>query len=250
MSASPSESAPRALTCPRIELICPGCRRIHEHPADDRGGETTCPECAHRSRAPETVPVIYVAWEDRSRIGRLRALTETVRTAFLAPKTFFQRMPILGGWLSPITYAIVVGGAALLLASVWVFSLLIPAYIPGRELTLSACVGSTALAGLEALTLVILYAGLVHLAVILLGGASPRMQTTVRVVAYACSALLLAAIPYIGPPLALLWTGVLVVVGLREAQELSTGKAFLATLSPVLLAFIFTAGPCRPPTQT
>ena len=236
---SPASSiAPQPLTQPRIELICPGCRGVHEHPAEGRGGDVTCPECGYQFHAPASVAVIYMPWEDRGRLGWLLALYDTVRMCILAPKTFFQRMPISGGWLSPLSYVVIVGGVALVLVSLWAFLLFILAHSPESEMTLSAYVGSTVLSGLEALTDLALYSGLMHLAVILLGGASPRMQTTARVVAYACSALLLAVIPYIGPPLALLWTVVLCVIGLRETQELSTAKAIFATLSPLLFFLV------------
>ena len=254
MSAPPSESAPRALTCPRIELICPGCRRVHEHVADDRGGETTCPECDHRFHAPETVPVIYVPWEDRGRIGWWPALYETVRAGLLAPKTFFHRMPISGGWLSPVSYVAIVGGLALAVGNLTSAALLgtgrmgdlKPEVLPAlRRMYFT----TAALAPVAATLTVLTLAALVHVSVLLLKGAQPRLQTTARVCCYAASAQLLMVLPLIGLPLAALWTVVLVVIGLREAQELSTGKAVLATLSPFLLALMLTAGPCQPPAQ-
>ena len=229
---------PVRLTGPRVELICPGCRRVHEHPADDRGRSTTCPECEREFQAAENVPIIYVPWEDRQDLGWFRALGETVWTSLVAPKTFFRRMPISGGWLAPLSYLAIVGGVALLGAGIWVFLVLVPTYFPEGELSLGACVTSTALAGLEGVTLLSFYAALVHLAVLLFGGTVPGMQTTVRVVAYSCSALLLAVLPYIGVPLALLWTLVLCVIGLRETQELSTIKAIFAALSPLLFFYV------------
>jgi len=254
MSAPPSEPTPRALTGPRIELICPGCRRVHEHPAGERGGEATCPECDHRFHAPETVPLIYVPWEDRARIGWWPALYETVRTSLLAPQTFFRRMPISGGWVSPVLYVAIVGGAALAVGN-----LILAARLgTGRTGNLAPEVLSAArhmhfmtaaLAPVAAALTVLALAALIHLSVLLLKGAQPRLQTTARVCCYATSAQLLMVLPLIGPPLAVLWTVVLVVIGLREAQELSTGKAVLATLSPAILALMLTVGPCRPPAQ-
>jgi hypothetical protein len=229
------------LSGPRIELICPGCRRVHGHPAGERGGTATCPECGRTFHAPETVPVIYMAWEDKAQLGWLRALYETVRTSLLAPKTFFSRMPIAGGWFAPLSYAGIMSALSAVGGSLWLF-VLPEAELGGLKLSVSTYPELALLRVLETVTVLAFYAALVHLAVLLLKGGAAWMQTTARVVAYATGALLLALVPYpVGLPLAGLWTCVLCAVGLREAQELTTGKAVVAALSPVLLFTILVA---------
>lgn len=250
MSRPPEESHPGPMTAPRIELVCPGCRRVGEYPAEGRGREVTCPHCAHRFPAPESVPVIYLPWEDRGNLGWFRALWETVRISLLAPRTFFSRMPISGGWFSPVSYAAIVGGLALAVRSLAAVALLGTGSTAGLQpqdlaalkrmhLTLAV------LAPVGAVLTTLSFAALVHLTVLVVGGAEPSLQTTARVVCYAGSAQLLMVIPWIGAPLGALWVVVLTVIGLREAQELSTGKAVVAALAPVLLLLMLVLGPCQ-----
>jgi uncharacterized protein YbaR (Trm112 family) len=236
------------LSGPRIQLICPGCRHVHEHPAEERGGTAACPECGREFHAPETVPVIYMPWEDRGRLGWLRALYETVRTSLLAPKAFFSRMPVSGGWSAPLSYAGIMCVLSAFGASLWLF-VLPEAEVAGFHVTLSTYPGLVLQLMLRTVAVLAFYGALVHLAVSLFKGGPAWMQTTARVVAYASGALLLALLPYIGPPLAGLWTLVLCVVGLREAQELTTGKAVVAAFSPILLITMLLSGLFRAPAQ-
>ena len=233
------------MTAPRIELICPGCRHVHEHPAEHRGGTTTCPECDREFHAPDTVSVIYLPWEDRGRIGWRRALYETVRTSLLAPRTFFRQMPIAGGWLSPASYVAVMGGVSLVCVALreYLFLLLrgeqpVGVRVFFTVLALTAGMGATTL---------LLFVGVLHLMVLLMGGSAAKMETTARVVAYASTALLLAVIPQVGLYLSGLWLTVLTVIGLREAQELSTTRAIVAVLTPGFLFYMLVSGGCQPP---
>jgi len=236
------------MTAPRVELICPGCRHVHEHPAEHRGGATTCPECGREFHAADAVPVIYLPWEDRARIGWLRALYETVGAMLLAPRTFFRRMPLVGGWLSPASYLVIMGGVSLLCVGLREYVLLLfrgqPQVTARTFLTVLAFTGATGA------TTLVLYTGVLHLMVLLVGGAAPRMQTTARVVAYASTALLLSIIPQIGMYLSGLWLTVLTVIGLREAQELSTARAVVAVLTPGFVFYMLASGGCQPPPAT
>ena len=256
MSQAPGEvrspippNAPERLTQPRIELICPGCRGVREYPAEGRGRDVACPECGREFHAPEAVPVIYMPWEDRGRIGWFRALYETVRTSILAPKTFFQRMPISGGWLSPVLYVAIVAGVSLACVGLREYLLLALSGGTETQTTVQTFLTVLAFTGAMGATTLLLYVGVVHLMVLLLGGASPRMQTTARVVAYASTALLLAVIPQIGAYLSGLWLTVLTVIGLKEAQELSTARAVVAMLTPGFLFYMLASGGCQAPAQ-
>jgi hypothetical protein len=248
MKGTPGTPDSPALTAPRIQLICPGCRRVHEHPAEERGGTARCPECGRKFHAPETVPVIYIPWEDRGRLGWLRALYETARTSLIAPRAFFSRMPLAAGWFAPLSYAGIMCTVSVVGGSLWLLLLPGPG-LPGVQFTVRTYPGVALVVVLQTVTVLAFYAALVHLAVLLLKGSPAWMQTTFRVVAYASGALLLAFLPYVGPPLAGLWVVVLCAVGLREAHELTTGKAVLAAVSPLLLFIMLVSGLLRAPAR-
>ncbi len=248
------DPAPSPVGSPRIELICPGCRHVHEHPAEDRGRTTTCPECGQEFQATENVPIIYIPWEDRKRLGWFRGLWETAWTSLIAPQTFFRRMPIAGGWLSPLTYVAIVGGLALAVRAV--MASVFPGTGPAPELAPEQIAAVRRvqmllplLAPAGALLFTVTFASVVHLMVLLLKGVEPRLQTTARVICYASAAQLLVVLPVVGVVLGGLWLIVLTVVGLREVQELSTGKAILAATAPLLLLLMLLMGPRRPPAQ-
>jgi len=250
MSQTEERPAHQRITAPRIELLCPGCRGLQEFPAESRAEEVTCPECGWTFHAPGSAPVLYVPWEDRSRIGWPKAVGRTVWTSILAPRAFFERMPIEGGWLSPVAYAALMCFLAVVGSSAWGFLVALPNRFPEMELTWQVYLHVAFVMVLPmAVMALAFFTVLLHLAVLLLKGTAPSMQTSARVVAYSTNALLFSLIPVIGPPLAFLWFLYLCIVGIREAQEFSTAKAALAALSPLLLFLLLLSGTCRPPDQ-
>ena len=80
-----------------------------------------------------------------------------------------------------------------------------------------------------------LVAGVLHLCLMLVGGARQGLEATIRVVAYSESATLLAIVPLCGGLAGTLWMLVLYVIGLRELHGTSTSRAVLAVILPVFL---------------
>jgi hypothetical protein len=76
---------------------------------------------------------------------------------------------------------------------------------------------------------------LVHLCLILLGGAKESFFATVRVISYAQGALIFSIIPCVGSLIATVWQIVMVVSGLGEVHETNTGKAVIAALMPIMV---------------
>ena len=67
------------------------------------------------------------------------------------------------------------------------------------------------------------------------GGARRDFEVTFRVVCYAAGANVFSVIPICGGLMAWLWNAVLNVIGIREAHEISSGKAFLAYCLPAFV---------------
>ncbi len=83
---------------------------------------------------------------------------------------------------------------------------------------------------------ILLWAGVYHVALLVLGAASRGFEATLTVVGYASGALLVGAAPV--PGLASLvgavWFGFAAAIGFREAQRTTNGKAWAALLLPFL----------------
>jgi hypothetical protein len=85
---------------------------------------------------------------------------------------------------------------------------------------------------------ILLWAGVYHVALLVLGAASRGFEATLTVVGYASGALLVGAAPV--PGLANLvgavWFAFAAAIGFREAQRTTSGKAWTALLLPFLAA--------------
>ena len=83
---------------------------------------------------------------------------------------------------------------------------------------------------------ILIWAGVYHVALLVLGAASRGFEATLTVVGYASGALLIGAAPV--PGLANLvgavWFGFAAAIGFREAQRTTSGKAWTALLLPFL----------------
>lgn len=92
-----------------------------------------------------------------------------------------------------------------------------------------------ALAGGFVLTLI--FAAWLHLWVYILGGRRGIMQTFKAIIYGHTPRLLLGWIPFIGI-IFMLWSLALGILGIRELQEMSTGKAILAAVIAVIIPLI------------
>ena len=81
----------------------------------------------------------------------------------------------------------------------------------------------------------LLIAATLHATLKLLGAARRPFVATTRVLAFAAGTQLFLIVPVLGTLLALVWSAVLTVVGLREVQQTSTARALVALLIPTVL---------------
>ena len=78
--------------------------------------------------------------------------------------------------------------------------------------------------------------GILHLCLMIVGGAKKPFETTFRVVCFSSgSTYLLSMIPFCGGMIAGVWNIVLECIGLARAHEIDTGKAVLAVLLPLIV---------------
>jgi hypothetical protein len=256
--------------------LCPHCRHaVSDPPAGlcpNCGGDLRAPagaSSAPRSSAPEGPPAPSgpgpgIAWEQRDRLGFFNALVETTRQVLLEPATFFRSMPVTGGLGSPLLYGVVLGWAGLVATSFYqaIFRSVVGAGWAGLgadrpevEALLgwvggwAGFVGQVVFGPIAVAIGMFVAAGILHLILLLLGGARRGFEATFRVVGFAEATSLLFLVPFCGQLLGWLWCAVLYVLGLAAAHQIGQGKAAAAVLLPialcccgvVVLAFLFGA---------
>jgi len=245
--------------------LCPHCRHAV---ADPPAG--LCPNCggdvqaltagvsgASRAPAPGWPSAAAaegagpgIPWDQRDRIGFLNALVETTRQVLTEPGTFFRAMPVTGGLGSPLLYGVVLGWAGLVAASFYqaIFRSVVGsgwaalgADRPEVEALLgwvggwAGFVAQVVFGGVLVVIGMFVAAFVLHLMLLLLGGAGRGFEATFRVVSFAEATSLLFLVPFCGQVLGWIWCAVLYVLGLAAAHQVGHGKAAAAVLLPIAL---------------
>jgi hypothetical protein len=195
-------------------------------------------------------------WEHRQERGFLNAFIETLTMVLTRPAEAFSVMKREGGLGEPLIYALIggcVGGFVQFLFSLGFRSI---GLFSDRNNSLAAMtgmgIGSAAIIIVLPLLIVIglfIYSGIVHLCLMMVGGANQPFETTFRVLAFSQgSAGPLQIIPLCGGLISGVWALVCDCIGLARAHETDTGRAVLAVFLPVivccggvLIAFMFGA---------
>jgi hypothetical protein len=175
----------------------------------------------------------------------LAAVGATWKGATIDPGRFFSRTPRDRGTGPALLYYLALG---ILLAGATLFwdSMGFMANAAGSE-SLAGEFGYGAVSPLvrfllsPVILLVALYlsAGVVHLLLLMFGGAKHGFGTTVRVFCYAYSPALFGIVPLVGPLVGGVWSVVISIIGLREAHQAATWKPVVAVLVPLVVSMVF-----------
>jgi hypothetical protein len=181
-------------------------------------------------------------WPPAEGEGVLAAAGRTWFESVFQPASFFRRMPRD----APIGPALLWFIAVTVLASgvelFWEMALL-AVRPPTEDSVLSFFAPTSAREALLSflfapfimLAVLFLAAGVWHVLLRMMGGASQRYGVTARVFAYVQGPRLFAVAPFLGTIVGAVWSVVIAIVGLREAHGTSTGKAATAVLLPIVL---------------
>jgi hypothetical protein len=202
------------------------------------------PSQAGATAIPEaTAPRTGLPWEHRHERGFFNAFVETLVMVLTKPGEAFTVMKREGGLGEPLIYALIggcLGGIVSLLFSLGLHSL---GFFANRHDTFAAVAGmgagSAAFIVLVPLFIIIgLFIGsaIVHLCLMLVGGANQPFETTFRVVAFSQgSAGPLQMIPVCGGMISGVWALVCNCIGLARAHNTDTGRAVLAVFLPLIV---------------
>ena len=208
------------------------------------------PQTSGAPMAPAVVAATSVAprsglpWDERHTKGLFSAFIETLQMVLTRPSEAFTAMRREGGFGEPLLYAVIggsVGGAVSFLFSMGLQSLGLFGKQDHNAFALMAGMGVGSILFIIFLPVFIcigLFIGsaVVHLCLMIVGGAKQSFETTFRVVAFTHGSTgPLQMIPVCGGLIAGVWALIIYCIGLARAHETETGRAVLAVLLPLIV---------------
>ena len=232
-------------------MTCPQCGRT----PDRAEGQKYCSFCGHdldkpaaedptEFHPPQNPPINrdrYCPWEDQDNLGLMDGLLQTLKSSLFTPQEFFSKLPIEGGFVTPLLYALIVETFGSLVSYAWAFSLdhslLGATKVSGFWIILMG-----ALVPMFVFLHVVVSAFVLHISLFLVAAAKRDFEATFRVVSYSSGPDLFSAVPVVGGAVALVWQIYLIVIGLREVHGITTARALAAVFLPLILCcgLIFT----------
>jgi hypothetical protein len=182
-------------------------------------------------------------WEHRQERGFLNAFIETLQMVLSRPAEAFTAMKTEGGLGGPLIYALIGGCAGAIVSflfSLGLHSMGLFAYRRNSFAALAGMgIGSAAFIIFVPVLIVIglfIGAAIIHLCLMIVGGAKKSFETTFRVLAFSQGSTgPLQMIPVCGGVIAGIWGLILNCIGIARAHEIETGRAVLAVLLPVIV---------------
>lgn len=183
-------------------------------------------------------------WEHRAQLGLFKAWFDTVSLLITKPSGAFTMMRPEGGLMDPLLFGLI-GGCAGAVASIAFQALFqsIPGFASSNnifDLVHLAPWVFVLIYGVVSPVLVAvgLFVGsaILHLCLMLVGGANRSFETSFRVVCFASGAAnLFSMIPMCGWLIAIVYDIVLKCIGINRAHETTTGKALMAIFLPLIV---------------
>ncbi len=211
--------------------------------AERSGGAREAAQAA-RGGAPWAIP-----WERPRELGFFPSLVRTMLLALLQPSRFFAHVTPDLPLIPALFYYVVFGllqyvcdilwsNLAVRMAGPEVLANLPPAVVQSLDFSRLPMIVVTA-PFLLALQMFVTTAVL-HLMVRLVDPAEASFPKTFKVVAYAASALILTAVPLLGPLIGPAWYAALLALGCRHAFRLHWGKTLMVMI-PLFFLMLFGA---------
>jgi hypothetical protein len=197
------------------------------------------------SPAGSDVPVSRTGlpWDEREQKGWFNAFIETLQMVLTQPDHAFRAMKVEGGLGDPIVYALIGGCAGGIVSFLFSLALRSIGLTADRHNTfvLLTGIGAGSVVFIILLPIIILLGlfiggAIVHLCLMIVGGANKTFETTLRVLAFTHGSTgPLQMIPICGAIIAGVWGLVVNCIGLARAHETETGRAVLAIFLPLLV---------------
>ncbi len=178
----------------------------------------------------------YTPWENGG--GFIGAFFRTTQEVLFSPTKFFEKAAAGKGYWSPFIFAMISGiiGSGVALLWQWFFSseFFTPEILSVVTYSVFLTFAVISIPFTIALSILIISA-VTHLCLMIVGGNHRGFEATFRAVCYSYSAQLFNVVPFIGSLFGFIYMIVLFILGVREGHGISTGKAILGVLLPVII---------------
>jgi len=177
-----------------------------------------------------------IPWESGE--GFVGTFIQTTKEVLFSPTKFFQKIDTGKGYWPPFLYGMIAGiigfGGAILwqwfFFSKWFPVQKIP-FLPSAPYLLILTIVLPFMVAFS----ILVASGVTHVCVMIVGGNKKGFQMTFRIVCYAFSGYLFGIIPFIGSGVGGIYTLILTILGVKGGHSISTGRAVLAVLLPVIV---------------
>ena len=187
--------------------------------------------------AEAAVPRGGLPWDERQAKGLLNAFIETLQMVLTKPVAAFTAMKREGGLGEPLLYAIIGGTFGAVFAITYNFVLRSFTSFEDRQGAMAHVFGGLGWIFLLVLTPLFVVIGMfiasaiLHVCLMIVGGAKQSFETTFRVVCFAEGSVSpLLVIPFCGGLIVGIWKVILYCIGFARAHEIDTGRAVVAVL--------------------
>jgi len=178
----------------------------------------------------------YSSWESGE--GFIWAFLKTTREALFSPTRFFKKIASGEGYWSPLIYGMITGVIGFGTGILWQWFFFSQWFSIEKFSVFSSSlyfvIITIALPFMVVFSLLI-GSGVTHLCLMIVGGNKRGFQATFRAVSYSFSGYLFGIVPFIGSTIGGIYAMILIILGVREIHGISTGKAVLAVLLPIIV---------------
>jgi hypothetical protein len=235
---------------PLSEVVAAAPATAAAAPGPSPGPTTPPPQFAPPVASAVTAtsePGSGLPWEHRQQLGLVKAFVDTVVLVLTKPAEAFALMKREGDLIEPAIYAAIGGSLGIIVSTL----IRLPFHAMGgfmgnRDSAFSGMFGSGIglIFGLILSPIIVtigmfIGSGLIHLSLMLLGGAKKPYETTFRVCCFSFgSANVIAIVPFCGGLVASVYNIVLNCMGIARTHEIDTGKAVMAVLLPLVVCCV------------
>jgi len=196
-------------------------------------------------------------WENRQQLGIPKAAWETVKAVLFNPFETFDNMKRTGGLDNPLLYMIITASLGTVCGMIWnwlgqmMFQSFLPTNTHQSTFAFQSAIGggmilvALILAPIGSAIAAFCGSGILHLSLMICGGAKQPFETTFRAYCYTVGSIYtlqiipFQVIPIVGPLIggSVVWVWALVTkcISFARTHEIGTGRAVLAVLLPSIL---------------